>query len=108
MIPRLFSRWWETAERPHRLVEPRLVTRLHPDHFLDTVVDDIRRFERLMLDNFHRPWSQFVLEHENTWSVIKNGNEKLQVTLDVEQYNPDEVKVKVIDDLVIVEGKWIL
>lgn len=107
LIPKLFSHWWETLDRPHRLLDQRFAMRLHPDHFFGpSVFDRFDKFDKQM-DNFSRLWSEFLREHENGWSIVKNDEGKFHVSLDVQQFKPDEVNVKVIDNIVVVEGKII-
>lgn len=108
LIPKLFSYWWETLDRPHRLLDQRLAMRLPPDHFFGPAIfDRFDKFEK-QIDNFSRSWSDFLREHENGWSVVKNDEGKFHVSLDVQQFKPDEVNVRVIDNFVVVEGKIIL
>ncbi|XKL62730.1 hypothetical protein PGB90_002563 [Kerria lacca] len=38
-------------------------------------------------------------------SSIKNTKEEFTVSLDVQQFKPEEIKVKVTDDYIIIEGK---
>ncbi|XP_012215274.2 protein lethal(2)essential for life [Linepithema humile] len=106
LIPKLFSHWWETLDRPHRLLDQRFAMRLHPDHFFGpSIFDRFDKFDKQMVNNFSRSWNEFLREHENGWSVVKNDEGKFHVSLDVQQFKPDEVNVKVIDNIVVVEGK---
>ncbi|XP_026825398.1 heat shock protein 27-like [Ooceraea biroi] len=75
LIPKLFSHWWETLERPHRLMDQRFA--INPTHFFEPSFFD-RRF----------PTTRTI-----------------HVCLDVQQFEPDEITVKVLDDFVVVEGK---
>lgn len=38
-------------------------------------------------------------------STVASKKDEFKVTLDVQQFKPDEIKVKVVDDYVVVEGK---
>ncbi|XP_014474156.1 PREDICTED: protein lethal(2)essential for life-like [Dinoponera quadriceps] len=100
LFPKLFSYWWETLERPHhRFLDQRITMKLHPDHFFAPLVFDgfDNKFERQM-ERFSRPWSEFLRE----WSVVKNN---FQVSLDVQEFKPDEINVKLKNNFIIVEGK---
>ncbi|EZA57514.1 Protein lethal(2)essential for life [Ooceraea biroi] len=108
LIPKLFSHWWETLERPHRLMDQRFA--IKPTHFFEPSFFDRRfPFERAITENL-RSWNEFVREFqrdcENGWSVVKNDKNKFHVCLDVQQFKPDEITVKVLDDFVVVEGKF--
>lgn len=104
LIPKLFSHWWETLERPHRLMDQHFAMRLHPDHFFGPSFFRRFPFEKTIAEDF-RSSSEFLRECENGWSIVRNDNNKFRVSLDVQQFKPDEISVKVLDDFVVVEGK---
>ncbi|RLU26618.1 hypothetical protein DMN91_000414 [Ooceraea biroi] len=50
LIPKLFSHWWETLERPHRLMDQRFA--INPTHFFEPSFFDRRfPFERAITEN---------------------------------------------------------
>ncbi|XP_032665442.1 protein lethal(2)essential for life-like [Odontomachus brunneus] len=107
LLPKLFSYWWETLERPHhRFLEQRVMRKFQPDHIFGPSVFDRfdSKFER-ELKNFSRPWSEFLREHENEWPVIENNKNNFQISLDVQEFEPDEINVKLMNNFIIVEGK---
>ncbi|KAF7385645.1 hypothetical protein HZH66_011487 [Vespula vulgaris] len=55
---------------------------------------------------YYRPWADHIRD-ENTsgWSVIKNDKDKFHVALDVQQFKPEEVNVKIVDNYIVIEGK---
>ncbi|XP_015609638.1 protein lethal(2)essential for life [Cephus cinctus] len=100
LIPRLFSHWWEALERPHRLLDQHFGTGLTPDQLFHPSV-----LERRYPFVYERPWADLFRQGEGGWSVIKADKDKFHIALDVQQFKPDEVKVKVVDKFVVVEGK---
>lgn len=105
IIPKLVSQMWEQMERPHRLLDQHFGMMMRPENFfgpsgLDRYVD--RRYPA----NYYRPWADLMKEEDNGWSVIKNDKDKFHVALDVQQFNPDEINVKIVDNYVVVEGRF--
>lgn len=100
LVPKLFSHWWEALERPHRLMDQHFGMALRPDELLRPSFFD-RRFEQ----NYYRPWAELMRDTEKGWSMVKNENDKFHVALDVQQFKPEEIKVKIVDNFIIVEGK---
>lgn len=39
------------------------------------------------------------------WSVLKDDKDRFRIILDVQQFKPEEVNVKVVDNYIVVEGK---
>ncbi|XP_012270089.1 protein lethal(2)essential for life [Orussus abietinus] len=101
LIPKLFSHWWEHLDRPHRLMDQHFGHGLHPDQLFNPSFYD-RRFPFV----YYRPWGELFRDDESSgWSVVKADKDKFQVALDVQQFKPEEVNVKVVDKYVVVEGK---
>ncbi|XP_043604975.1 protein lethal(2)essential for life-like isoform X2 [Bombus pyrosoma] len=92
LIPRLFSYWWEVLEQPHHLFDQHFRRGLQPDQLFSSV------FERPSFKSFQR-------DEECGWSIMKNDKDRFRVILDVQQFKPEEVGVKVVDNFIIVEGK---
>lgn len=58
------------------------------------------------MSNYYRPWADlFHDEDDGGWSVVKNDKNQFHVSLDVQQFKPDEVSVKIVDNYIVVEGK---
>ncbi|XP_050423156.1 alpha-crystallin A chain-like [Adelges cooleyi] len=51
-----------------------------------------------------RPW-RLVAAPESGLSCVSNNNNEFKVNLDVQQFKPEEVSVKVVDDYVVIDGK---
>lgn len=57
-----------------------------------------------ILSGYLRPFRHLVPE-ESGVSSIQDDKDQFKISLDVQQFKPEEIKVKVVDDSVIVEGK---
>ena len=105
IIPKLFSHWWETLEQPHRLMDQHFGRALRPEQFFPVSFFDRSPF-RLLPYSYYRPWLDWVKEEEESgWSVVKDDKDKFHVVLDVQQFKPEEVNVKLVDNYIVVEGK---
>ncbi|KAI4493744.1 hypothetical protein M0804_001920 [Polistes exclamans] len=114
LIPLIFSNWWEDLERPHRLFDQNFGVGLYPDELLDPMVQEEflrmpnlerRRMKPLL---YYRPWAELLRRGKNVddgTSTVKADKDKFQVVLDVKQFKPDEINVKIIDKYVVVEAK---
>ncbi|XP_034938259.1 protein lethal(2)essential for life-like [Chelonus insularis] len=106
IVPKLFSHWWETLDRPHRLMDQHFGMTLNPDRVFREVDRAFRDFDRHFPSVYYRPWADLMRENDNRGcSVVKADKDKFQVTLDVQQFKPEEVNVKIVDNCVVVEGK---
>ena len=110
IIPKLVSHMWETMERPHRLLDQNFGLGLHPEQFIrsvDRFFDKMDRMDRRYPTTYYRPWADLAEEDESGYSVIKPDKDKFHVALDVQQFKPEEINVKVVDNYLVVEGKLI-
>ncbi|KAK0168825.1 hypothetical protein PV327_002592 [Microctonus hyperodae] len=107
LVPMLFSNWWEELDRPHRLFDQDFGTGLYPDQLLTprTLQRFMTPFERRIPSNYYRPWGDVFRQEDVGTSTINCDKDKFQVVLDVQQFKPEEINVKVVDKNVIVEGK---
>ncbi|XP_078041422.1 protein lethal(2)essential for life [Augochlora pura] len=112
LVPLLFSDWWEDLDRPHRLLDQNFGLGLRPEQLLNQNILDqyILPFrERRMARNpliYYRPWGELLRNVEGGGtSTVKADKDKFQVVLDVQQFKPDEISVKVVDRSVVVEAK---
>ncbi|XP_076645690.1 protein lethal(2)essential for life [Halictus rubicundus] len=115
LIPLLFSDWWEDLDRPHRLLDQNFGLGLHPEQLLNpNILDQYvlpareRRIGGTMSRNpliYYRPWGELMRKEGGGTSTVKADKDKFQVVLDVQQFKPDEISVKVVDKFVVVEGK---
>ncbi|KAH0956557.1 hypothetical protein HN011_003674 [Eciton burchellii] len=108
LVPLLFSDWWEELEQPHRIYDQNFGFGIHPEQLLHPSV-----LERFMRDRrlrspvlYYRPWSEMLRsKEEGGISTVKADKDKFQVVLDVQQFKPEEINIKVVDRFVIVEAK---
>lgn len=115
LIPLLFSDWWEDLDRPHRLLDQNFGLGLYPEQLLNpSILDQYvlpareRRMGGAMPRNpliYYRPWGELLRKEGGGTSTVKADKDKFQVVLDVQQFKPDEISVKVVDKFVVVEGK---
>ncbi|XP_058796929.1 protein lethal(2)essential for life-like [Phymastichus coffea] len=112
LVPLLFSDWWNDLERPHRLVDQNFGhglthDQLIPSHFLESYAHpSLHPLCRRNPMTYYRPWGELMRQMEGGGtSTVKADKDKFQVVLDVQQFKPEEINVKVVDKYVIVEGK---
>ncbi|XP_017883750.1 protein lethal(2)essential for life-like [Ceratina calcarata] len=110
LLPMLFSSWWEGLDRPHRLFDQHFGLSLSPEDlptalpFPDNEIVVIK--PRRRGTQRYQPYER-ALERASRGgiSTVQADKNKFQVTLDVQQFAPEEVSVKVVGKNVIVEGK---
>lgn len=61
----------------------------------------------MLRSGYLRPWqrSPTSLQKQESGSTLNIDKEKFEVILDVQQFTPSEITVKVTDKFVLVEGK---
>ncbi|XP_003701705.1 protein lethal(2)essential for life [Megachile rotundata] len=108
LIPMLFSDWWEDLDRPHRLWDQHFGTVVDPDDMLDLepLTTDVLLY-RPSSRRLRKRYQPFIKSrrHGKGASTVQADKDKFQVTLDVSQFAPDEINVKVVDQNVVVEAK---
>nr|XP_033339725.1 protein lethal(2)essential for life [Megalopta genalis] len=104
LVPLLFSDWWEDLDQPHRLLDQNFGLGLYPDQLLTP-----SRLEMYLQPrrrpNYCRPWHELLRTNEPGTSTVQADKDKFQVVLDVQQFQPEEIDVKVADKYVIVTAK---
>ncbi|XP_015609597.1 protein lethal(2)essential for life [Cephus cinctus] len=111
LVPLLFSDWWEDLDRPHRLLDQHFGTGLYPEQLLTPSILEqyvVPRSERKFRSplQYFRPWGELLRKVEGGGtSTVKADKDKFQVILDVQQFKPEEINVKVVDKCVVVEAK---
>lgn len=53
---------------------------------------------------YQRPW-RFIPDSKSGLSHVQNDKKNFAVNLDVQQFKPDEISVKVADGYIVVDGK---
>ena len=110
LIPLMFSEWWEDLDRPHRLFDQNFGLGLYPEQLLNpNILDQYilpsqdRRLRNPLI--YYRPWGELLRKNEGGTSTVKADKDKFQVILDVQQFKPEEINVKIVGKCVVVEGK---
>ncbi|KAK1137651.1 hypothetical protein K0M31_002149 [Melipona bicolor] len=104
LVPLLFSDWWETLDRPHRLLDQNFGLGLYPDQLLTPSRLELYIPSRKASSYLNRPWTE-LLRNERGSSTVQADKDKFQVVLDVQQFEPSEIDVKVVDKFVVVTAK---
>ncbi|XP_015609635.1 protein lethal(2)essential for life [Cephus cinctus] len=115
LLPLLFSNWWEDLEHPHRLLNQDFGHGINPaDIVMPSLVpmhyglphhDRGHIIPRCPSVGYHRSCCGPIIQPKGGFSTVKADKNKFEVNLDVQQFTPEEIKVKVVDKSVIVEGK---
>ncbi|CAB0039288.1 unnamed protein product [Trichogramma brassicae] len=107
LVPLLFSDWWEDLDRPHRILDQDFGLGLHPEQLVCP-----RRLELYVprrsahQPNYLRPWAELLRgADQGGVSTVEADKDKFQVTLDVQQFKPEEIDVKVVDRYVVIKAK---
>ncbi|XP_066594653.1 protein lethal(2)essential for life-like [Prorops nasuta] len=106
----LFSKWWEDLDRPHYLTDQHFGQSVDDEDILD-IIDSPRRNllvyrprNKKLMNRFH-PFLQYALKNRKNTKPVGIDKDSFRATLDVQQFSPDEIKVKVVDKQIIVEAK---
>ncbi|XP_052131212.1 protein lethal(2)essential for life [Frankliniella occidentalis] len=104
LVPLLFRDWWDERtdrERPSRLLDQHFGLGLNRDELVRDLVPPPRA-SSLLRGHYLRPWH---LPRQNSGSSsLAFENNQFQVSLDVQQFAPAELSVKVSERSVLVEG----
>ncbi|EZA57513.1 hypothetical protein DMN91_002706 [Ooceraea biroi] len=106
LLPLLLSAWWADLDRPlmdrnlgsaaappDEPIFPRIYDRYYP----------IAEYDRGVLDFHHKPWMDLL--RRRTGGIVGTDKENFKVIIDVHQFKPEEVSVKLIDRCLLVEAK---
>ncbi|XP_043259441.1 protein lethal(2)essential for life-like [Colletes gigas] len=110
LLPMLFSSWWEDLQRPHHIFDQNFGLSLSPEDLPSSALSPyendilILKPRRRGFQRYH-PYDRSLNRRSNGTSTLEADKDKFQVTLDVQQFAPEEVTVKVSGKNVIVEGK---
>lgn len=102
VVPLLYRDWWDDEDffRPSRLLDQHFGTALKRDDLLNSL-----NVPRSSLRNYFRPWRSTALTRQDSGSTITQDKDKYQVILDVQQFAPNEITVKISNNSIVVEGK---
>lgn len=104
LIPLIFGDDY-CSSRPSRLLDQHFGFGLDPEDLLTPyTVPYSGRLARTS-SGYYRPWRSMVSKNDSG-STISMQKDKFQINLDVQQFTPEEITVKVVDKRsVIIEGK---
>ncbi|XP_051173882.1 protein lethal(2)essential for life-like [Leptopilina boulardi] len=111
LLPLLLSAWWADLDRPHLFLDQDMgqITRRFDDlmfpewsnrFYLPSILD-----RSTSLDFFDRNWADILRPKDSGSSIITADKNNFQLILDVQNFKPNEIKVKIVDRFVIVEAK---
>nr|AGE92594.1 heat shock protein 21.7 [Ericerus pela] len=103
VLPYALNDWWYDARDPF--------SRLYDQHFGMGVFDDDIMLNRPswapltvpLRSGYLRTLRPFVLEDSGV-SSVENEEDKVKINLDVQQFKPEEISVKIVDDYLVIEG----
>lgn len=102
MVPMMFRDWWEDYDfqRPSRLMDQSFGMGMR----MDDLINSMSLNTRSPSGRYMRPWRAPVVR-QDSGSTITADKEKFQVILDIQQFAPNEISVKIANNSVVVEGK---
>lgn len=111
LLPLLLSTWWTDFDRHHRIMTD-------PNHALADFNSDKfvlsrphNRYypnwrDKAILDFYYRPWMDVTRRKDGAATMgIASDKDNFKVIIDVRQFKPDEIAVKVVDRCIVVEAK---
>ncbi|XP_076236785.1 protein lethal(2)essential for life [Calliopsis andreniformis] len=107
LLPLLFSAWWADLDRPHRLWDQNFGLGMTPEQLmLPSTMDRLySMMNRAALDTYFRPMTEMLRHEDSGTSTITADKDMFKVILDVQQFKPEEINVKLVDRFVVVEAK---
>ncbi|CAG5100938.1 5'-cyclic phosphodiesterase 8 (Drosophila melanogaster) [Cotesia congregata] len=105
VVPLMYRDWWDDFDRPvSRLIDQHFGSALSRDDLFSTW--NINRPRSVFPTSmYYRPWRNLARSNSSGASTIQCDKDKFEVILDVQQFSPDEIVVKTVDNNVIVEAK---
>ncbi|XP_015603615.1 protein lethal(2)essential for life [Cephus cinctus] len=108
VVPLMYREWWDDFDRPtSRLIDQHFGSGLNRDDLLSGLSSLSLNRPRSAFGNsgYYRPWRNVVRQNSGGASTVQADKDKFQVILDVQQFSPEEITVKTVDNNVIVEAK---
>lgn len=111
LLPILFSNWWENLNYPHRIYDQHFGSPFNPEDLsssctpCDANTDILMHRPHRHMPHRHHPYERKMMRKTSGTSTIEADKDKFLVKLDVQQFAPDEITVKVVGKKVMVEGK---
>lgn len=100
--------WWENLERAHRILDQNLLLGISPEILFPKIMhmyDFLPRKPGLKSPmKYYRLCDELLRKGEGGVSTVLANRDKFHVDLDVQQFAPEEINVKVVDRFVTVEA----
>ena len=90
--------------RPTRMLDQHFGLGLDPEDFFAPLIPRELRHLMRCPAGYLRPWRSAASQRDSGSTVCRD-KDKFQVNLDVQQFKPEEISVKVAKNVVTVEGK---
>lgn len=104
LLPILFSDYDYPRARPSQIFNQRFGLDLDPADFLAPITRDLISSRRSPA-GYYRPWLSTAAKEE-VGSTVSTDSDKFQISLDVQQFAPNEISVKAAgENTIVVEGK---
>lgn len=104
-IPLMYRDWWDEFDLPirtSRLLDQHFGTGLKRDDLFSSAWTSS---PSMLRHGYIRPWKRNNIQKQDSGSTLNVDSEKFEVILDVQQFLPEEINVKIVDKFVVVEGK---
>ncbi|KAF8771214.1 protein lethal(2)essential for life-like [Argiope bruennichi] len=96
IVPTLLGRdWWSTWDYPERIMDQCFGTSLLDEDLLSPTL-----YRGFLI----HPRTQNSIATSGQ-SEVKNDEKQFQVSLNVKQFKPEEIEVKIVDNYVVIHGK---
>uniref|UniRef100_A0A1A9YUI8 SHSP domain-containing protein n=1 Tax=Glossina morsitans morsitans TaxID=37546 RepID=A0A1A9YUI8_GLOMM len=107
VVPLMFRDWWDELDFPmgtSRLLDQHFDTGLMRDDLMSSIWSSR---PTLLRSGYLRPWQRTGtgLQKLDSGSTLNVNDEKFEVNLDVQQFPPNEITLKVTDKSAVVEAK---
>jgi len=100
IVPILLSDVLDELAHPTNLFDQHFGLQMLPDDLINP-----RSLLRMPLSRgYYRPWRHLHGRDSGVSSIVSNADE-FKVNLDVQQFKPDQLNVKVVDNTVVIDGK---
>lgn len=96
IVPTLLGRdWWNTWDYPERINDQCFATQLFDEDLLSPTL-----YRGFLI----HPRTQNSIANSGQ-SEVKNDEKQFQVALNVKQFKPEEIQVKIVDNFIVIQGK---
>ncbi|XP_058835630.1 protein lethal(2)essential for life-like [Topomyia yanbarensis] len=104
LVPILFRGWcddiWDVPPRPSTILEKYFGEDFFPDELI-LAIDQVPKRRMVKRPRF----SAANHQAQNNHAAVMRTKDGFQVSVDVQQFAPEEISVKMVDDYITVEGK---